>query len=263
MDKRYFSDKEIDKWNNILVKGNHSRMIAPPIDPKSKLKFLDRYSKTDIHAGRADDVVIKEFMKPNYSTFKYDFAFSVIKKRKKDFLILVDMLIEYGFEIGYDISKLFNIREEVYRNEEVEHKVYKNEMVKIRYSWDNPLIAMVVSTIIEDAIAFFELMWGYTEDGEEKCLVKYPIGNVVSKITDKHVDYMINGYEFGRPNTIINKLYPFTYVNASYEEFTILYEIVCIENDIKSPIIRYGASYVVTENEICPSRTNNLNIILN
>lgn len=37
----------------------------------------------------------------------------------------------------------------------------------------------------------------------------------------------------------------------------------CIESGIKSGIVRYGNSCIAQESDIVPSRTNNLNIILN
>lgn len=247
--KRYFSKTEIVKWNDILTKRNYKYAIGENSD--SKLVFINKWSD-------GYDVSIDRFMNPEWS-FRYNFSFSVIKNRKDDFYKILDEFIESGFEIGHDLSRLLNIKEEVYKCVVKEHKIYNNEFFRMEYVWHNPLVSMIVSTIIEDAISFFEMIWGYEEDGEEKCILKYPTGSIVSIKDTKDIDYMVSGYEFFRKDSINNgnNGIPFCEIN------TILYNIVCIESDIKSPIIRYGDCYTVHEDDICPSRTNNLNIILN
>lgn len=272
MGNRFFSEKEIEKWNGILQKMNYKYTIS--IDNNShKLIFIDKWDTSLLSTGRKenDAEMLKNFMSPQYSQFQYNFSFSVIKKRKDDFFNIVSSFITQGFEIGgYDTSKYFDIRQEATERTghflEVEHTVYNNEMVRITYIWKNPLIAMMVSTIIEDAIKFFEIMWEYTEDGEEKCLIKYPIGSIVSRKGNKGIDYMVNSYEFVRPNTYItyNASKPYLGTDMiAIDKPTILYDITCIESDIKSSVIRYGESCIVSEEDIGPSRTNSLNIILN
>jgi hypothetical protein len=128
-------------------------------------------------------------------------------------------------------------------------------MIRFKYEFRSPLKAMLVTLILEDTIKFFQLMWGYTESGEEQCLVKYPIGSIVSLKSSLNVDYMVDKYVFMRPH--INS--PFN----TPSEFSIRYQLICIENDVRSGVIRYGEMVIAQEDDICPSRTNNLNIILN
>lgn len=267
--KRYFSEEEVTKWNEILSKRYFRYGMS--IDSSKKIRFFDRNDPSnDIYAnsgGYYNDpksIYDKVITPQEYSTFSYDFSFSVIKKRKDEFFKIVDSFIVHGFEIGYDIKKSLDLKEEAYKHTQINHTVYNNEMVRVVYNFNNPLSAMLVSTIIEDAISFFGMMWGYTEKGEEQCLIKYPIGSIVSKSSLKNVDYMVNNYEFVRPNCIVTHVSTKPYhSHVVITKPTILYDIVCIENDIKSPIIRYGDSCIISEGDICASRTNNLNIILN
>lgn len=265
--KRFFSEKEIEKWNEIFQKKNYKYLVSVDSSTK-KLRFQDRWDTSLLSTGRIenDTDLCNSFMNPQFSSFEYDFSFSVIKKRKDEFFKIVDRFITEGFEIGgYDTSRSFDLKEEVYKCNQMDHTVYKNEMIRTTYSWKNPLLAMMISTIIEDAIGFFEIMWEYTEDGEEKCLIKYPIGSIVSRIGNKGIDYMVNSYDLARANAGMTYYAskPYVGTNITIDKPTILYDIVCIEIDTKSPIIRYGDSCMVSEGDICPSRTNNLNIILN
>jgi hypothetical protein len=266
--KRFFSEKEIERWNEILQKRNYKYSVSIDI-ASNKLRFHDRWDTSLLSSGRQEndtDICNKFMNDQQFSSFQYDFSFSVIKKRKNEFFKILDGFIGDGFEIGgYDTSKSFDLKEESHKYSQMDHTVYNSMMVRVTYNWKNPLLAMLLSTIIEDAIGFFGMMWGYTEDGEEKCLVKYPIGSIVSRSSNKGIDYMVNSYDFARVNSYMtyyaNK--PYVGTNITLDTPTILYDIVCIESDIKSPIIRYGDSCMVSEGDICPSRTNNLNIILN
>jgi len=264
--KRYFSEDEIKKWNGIFEKRRLSYRLHVHALTKS-LSVYQSFQSGGIYDEEKKAHTLSDFMK---YPFYYEFSFSVIKRRRDEFFKIVDKFIRGGIEyIGSSDSGmgqvLMDLKKEVYDHELTDHSFGKNELIRVQYKFKSALVAMFVSTIIEDAISFFEMMWEYTEEGEESCLVKYPIGSVVSLKTNKGIDYMIDGYEFMRHNSIM------TYYNGSKpiiskwnsSENIILYEMVCIESGLTSSIIRYGDSCIAHEDDICSSRTNNLNIILN
>lgn len=272
MGKRFFTNDEIKKWNEILEK-SYSRFSLGIHDNTKSILIYERPDsfRTSSYSSAPVRKEFKDLTDSfNYTSFKYNFSFSVIKRRRDEFFKILDRFIELGIETGRHESDerdrpLLDLKKEVNKFRQTEHSIGNNELIRIQYSFTNILSAMFVTALIEDTISFFELMWGYTEDGEEKCLLKYPIGNIVSIKDKKGIDYMINGYELIRPNSSISydREKPIISKLDTITKPTILYDLVCIESGINSTIVRYGSSCIAHENDICPSRTNNLNIILN
>jgi hypothetical protein len=265
--KRFFTNEEIEKWNVIISKGYHKYKLGVHSGTKSLLVYEQPgwgyKSGTPFDAAQRRD--LKDIIEHNkYSPFNYNFSFSVIKRRKDEFFNILDKFIECGIHTGED-KPIIDLKKAAYDFKMTEHTIGKNELIRVQYSFTNLLSAMFITTLIEDTISFFELIWGYTDDGEEQCLLKYPIGSVVSLKGKKGIDYMVNGYEFLRVNSeqfsyniqkpLISK--------PDTTKSTILYDLVCIESGINSGIVRYGESCIAQESDIVPSRTNNLNIILN
>lgn len=257
--KRYFTNEEIEKWNKIIEKGYHKYKLG--VHDRTKGLYVyespSRGSDRFLIGSPEQRKGLKDLVDyDKYSPFKFNFSFSVIKKRKSEFFEILDKFIECDIETG-ERTPIVDLKKESYKFRQTEHKIGNNDLVRIQYNFESLLPAMFVTTLIEDTISFFELMWGYTEDGEEECLLKYPIGSVVSIKDQKGIDYMINSYEYIRPNTLV------TSSLGNIVKSTILYDLVCIESGLSSGIVRYGSSRIAQESDIIPSRTNNLNIILN
>lgn len=266
--RRFFSQEEIDKWNKIIEKSYHKYRLGVHERTKSILVYeAPGWGSSSIGVGLSTSQrrELKDIVEYNkYSTFRYNFSFSVIKKRKDEFFHILNTFIESGIETGED-KPIIDLKKEVYNFKITEHTIGKNDLIRVQYEFTSLLPAMFVTTLIEDTISFFELMWGYTEDGEEQCLLKYPIGSIVSIKDKKGIDYMVNGYEFIRVNIQIAYITQKPIIGnlPVIKTPTILYDLVCIESGISSGIVRYGDSCISQESDIIPSRTNNLNIILN
>lgn len=270
--KRFFTSVEIEKWNKILSKSYFKYKLGVHEKTKSILVFEAPTQYGDIRSSSlsrfATDpyktVGLKDIVEYNkHMPFRYDFSFSVIKRRKNEFFEMLNTFVECGIETG-ERNPIIDIKKEVSDFKLTEHKIGNNELIRIKYSFTSLLPAMFVTTLIEDTISFFELIWGYTENGEEECLLKFPIGSVVSLKDNKGIDYMVNGYEFIRPNSTISFDTQKPIISkVDVTKTTIMYDLVCIESGINSSIVRYGESCIAHESDIIPSRTNNLNIILN
>jgi hypothetical protein len=272
MGKRFFTNEEIKKWNDILEKNSSNFLLEVHNNTKSILiyekpnSFISpsKFTRSSLLERRNFNHLLNSF---NHKSFRHNFCFSVIKKRSNEFFKILESFTDDGIEVGHFESEIekFDLKKEINNFKQTEHTIGNNDLIRIQYSFTNILSAMFVTALIEDTISFFELMWEYSEDGEEKCLLQYPIGNIVSLKDKKNIDYMVSGYELVRPNSILSiyKEKPFFRKFDPITNPTILYDLVCIESGINSGIIRYGSSCIAQENDICPSRTNNLNIILN
>jgi hypothetical protein len=100
--------------------------------------------------------------------------------------------------------------------------------------------------LLETAIEFFSMIWGYDEDGNEHNLLKYPVGSIVSKPGDKSKDYLVLDLDYSK--------------NASTPE--IRYNICEMLYTKKSSVINYGEVSTERESNLCWSRTGRIDDIL-
>jgi hypothetical protein len=99
---------------------------------------------------------------------------------------------------------------------------------------------------LEDAINFFSEIWGYSEDGSEVCLLKYPIGTIVSLPKDKSTDYLVLDYKYKK-------------LDGKYYIDFIVSEMI----NNKGSVITYGEIYTFRGSELCYSRNSRIDNILN
>ena len=266
MNRRFFVQEDLDRLTNFLTK---SGMYYLSYDFKMSgldLVIYNKYDSTQKNIiGEADKLNLTD------KSISYKFAFSVSKRRKNDFFNLLNELAlegvrfgDYGHEYtklkNYDITKLFSYYTET------EHKVLNTEFVRIEYTLDNIINALVIITLVDDTIRLFENMWGYEEDGTEVSVMKYRIGDIVSvrggttiylTQDDTSKDWMIVGYSPNRPYVADRSSNP-----SKSTEYKMDYKLVAIESN-KGGIIRYGKVIVADESSIRPNRNNNLNVLLN
>lgn len=266
MNRRFFVQEDLDRLTNFLTK---SGMYYLSYDFKMSgldLVIYNKYDSTQKNIiGEADKLNLTD------KSISYKFAFSVSKRRKNDFFNLLNELVlegvrfgDYGHEYtklkNYDITKLFSYYTET------EHKVLNTEFVRIEYTLDNIINALVIITLVDDTIRLFENMWGYEEDGTEVSVMKYQIGDIVSvrggttiylTQDDTSKDWMIVGYSPNRPYVADRASNP-----SKSTEYKMDYKLVAIESN-KGGIIRYGKVIVADESSIRPNRNNNLNVLLN
>jgi hypothetical protein len=105
---------------------------------------------------------------------------------------------------------------------------------------------MAYVSYLEDAINFFSEIWGYNEDGTEVCLLKYPIGTIVSKPSDKSTDYLVLDYKYKK-------------LDGKYFIHFVTSEML----NNKGSVITYGEIYTFIESELCYSRNSRIDDILN
>lgn len=241
---KYLTDSEILKWNDRLE--------------KSSFRLIPRYNTRNGHPDISINFVNNHF--PGASEIKetldtvidYEFSFSVIMNRKDEFCILLKKMFNYNFgtQLLFDnqTKSIDVFKEEDISKTETQHSVFNREFVKYTYKFKGKLTSIIAYiSFLEDAINFFQLLWGYNEEGEEICLTKYKIGDIVSFKNNKSKDYLIIDYLF----TKLGKDY---FVDYYVSEMMI---------DSNTCIIKYGDSLKASESQITWSRDSRINDILN
>jgi hypothetical protein len=249
------TDSEIMKLNNRL---NDSRFfVRPEYTSQSSWPVLGYYLRpnynqpdmasqnSNSYDGRIDEPSIE-----------YEFTFSICEKRIDEFFEIFDRISEDGVEnLCYSMGGNNNMTKKVeftdkviHSESKVVHKVYNRNYVKIKYNFRGKVSSIFAYIkFLEDTIGFFGNIWGYTEEGDEVCLLKYPIGNIVSPIKEKSMDVLVIDY---------------VYIKLS-DEYKINYMVCEILSDEKSSILKYGDSFTIKEDDLTLSRTNQINSLLN
>jgi hypothetical protein len=247
---KYLSDKEILNWNKRLEESDYSV-----------------YPLSNLRSGNPD-IVFRQKIKNNYSPMddqlvetldpfiRYDFTFSIASNRKETFLDLFEKLSkeEFGTESIYrdknNNKKLTDIKlsdEVIESKEENTHVVYEKEYIRYTIHFAGKLGSiMAYVSYLEDAINFFSEIWGYNEDGTEVCLLKYPIGTIVSLPKDKSKDYLVLDYKYRK-------------LDGKYNIDFFVSEMM----NAKGSVITYGEIYTFRESELGYSRNSRIDDILN
>jgi hypothetical protein len=147
-------------------------------------------------------------------------------------------------------EKITDIRfsDEVIEGKQVNtHYILEKEYVRYTYHFAGKLSSIMAYIMyLEDAINFFSEIWGYSEDGSEVCLLKYPIGTIVSLPKDKSTDYLVLDYKYRK-------------LDGKYYIDFIVSEMI----NNKGSVITYGEIYTFRESELCYSRNSRIDNILN
>jgi len=131
--------------------------------------------------------------------------------------------------------------------EEITHLVFEKEYIRFTIHFAGKLGSiMAYISYLEDTINFFSEIWGYKEDGTEVCLVKYPIGTIVSLPKDKSTDYLVLDYKYRK----LDGKYFIDFISSEM-----------LNN--KGSVITYGEIYTFRESELCYSRNSRIDDILN
>jgi hypothetical protein len=253
---RYLNDDEILKWGDRLQ--DSSLMLLPVYNSKSGypgIRIVNRYGSSLIG--------FKEEELPD-AKIKYQFIFSIVKNRESDFFDILNRLIENGFDTDL-VTKEYNslsanqyldkshkilIKEDIIESKkQVIHNMYNRDFIRYTYNFSGKLSEIIAYvTLLEDTINYFSMIWSYDEEGKEHCLVKYPIGSVVSMQDDKSKDYLIIDYVYFRLNN---------------KEYKIDYMLTELLNDSSSSVIKYGKTFKANDDMLCFSRNNRIDNILN
>jgi hypothetical protein len=246
---KYLSDTEILNWNRRLERSDYAV-----------------YPLSNVRSGHPD-IIFRQKINNGYSPMgeqlvetidpfiRYDFTFSVASNRKETFFDLFEKLSKesFGTKSIYRDQKSEKIMDITFNDtvietkEENTHMVYEKEYIRYTYHFAGKLgSTMAYVSYLEDTINFFSEIWGYNEDGSEVCLLKYPIGTIVSLPKDKSTDYLVLEYKY-------RKLDDKYFIDFIASEM--------LNN--KGSVITYGEIYTFRESELCYSRNSRIDDILN
>jgi hypothetical protein len=253
---RYLTDSDILKWNNRLNKSiysithRHNTRNGYPDIIISETRESGLPGMPLVKFGIEDPII------------NYSFSFSVVSHRKDEFFEILHKLLKDKFDTKFltisnkspesldyanvrDITLDESILGKYYKQD---HKILNRNFIKYTYDFNNRLTDIICTlSYIEDTIEFFQLIWGYDEEGNEICLLDFPIGSIVSKNSDKSKDFLVIEYLYKKMDS----------------KFNIEYIVSEIIYDSKSPIIKYGESFIINKDEICHSRNNRIDNIIN
>ena len=246
---KYLSDTEILNWNRRLERSDYA------VHPLS-----------NVRSGHPD-IIFRQKINNGYSPMgeqlvetidpfiRYDFTFSIASNRKETFLDLFEKLSKdpFGTKSIYRDQKSEKIMDIAFNDTVIEskelntHLVFEKEYIRFTIHFAGKLGSiMAYVSYLEDTINFFSEIWGYNEDGSEVCLVKYPIGTIVSLPKDKSTDYLVLDYKYRKLD------------GKHFIDF-----VVSEMMNSKGAVIKYGEIYTFKESELCYSRNSRIDDILN
>ena len=185
---------------------------------------------------------------------EYELTFSVCEKRADEFFDIFKKITEKGIEnfVFHSTTEYKQIKfteDVVYSKNELTHSFMNRNYKKIQYNFRGKVSSIIAYVqALKDTIEYFGMIWGYTEEGEELCLLKYPIGSIVSPLNDKSTDVLVVDYKYNK---------------STNSKFSIDYEVYEILSNEKSSTLQYGNKSIFSENELSLSRTAQVNSILN
>jgi hypothetical protein len=253
---RYLSDTEILNWNRRLEKSDYT------VYPLSNVRSgnPDIVFRQKINNGYGMNAMGDQLVETLDPFIRYEFTFSIASNRKETFFDLFEKLSKeaFGTKSTYRPQSVRDERDVkimditfndavIESKEENTHLVYEKEYIRFTYHFAGKLGSiMAYVSYLEDAINFFSEIWGYNEDGSEVCLLKYPIGTIVSLPKDKSKDYLVLDYKY-------RKLDGKYYIDFVASEMM----------NAKGSVITYGEIYTFRESELGYSRNSRIDDILN
>lgn len=245
---KYLTDKDILKWNDKLDKSQYR--LNPRYNNRNGHPDISvNYLSDTFMSSLSPDRVIKETVEPS---IKYEFSFSIVKNRKDEFFILLNKMLGKDLIthlVYQDSSKKIEIyKESDIEKSTIEHTVLNRDFIKYTYKFNGKLGSIVAYiSYLEDAISYFQMIWGYDENGSEVCLTKYKIGDIVSLNIDKSKDFLVVDYYYDR-------------IGDDYKIDYVISEMMSNQN---SSIIKYGEGLKESEDNLTYSRNNRIDNILN
>lgn len=242
---RNLIDKDISKWNKRF---DNKYFISSNEWYTSNFVSSQTLSIKQKDKDRMGSVQLKDISDPQ---IKYDFSFSVTENRKYEFFRIHSSLLKRGIINKVSLNGVKNdismIPVSISKKENL-HEIYDRKYIRHSYKLEGSLTSIIAYvTILEDTIEYFQKIWGYDESGNEHSIIKYPIGTIVSEISNKSSDYMVIDYHF----------------NIYNGEYHIDYIVSEIESDPKSSIIKYGRQMIIIEDKLSYSRNNRIDNLLN
>lgn len=244
---KYLTDKEIINWNKRLETSDY--LVYPSLN--------NRNSQPDVAYRQVvkNPGVGETYVNITEPFIRFKFIFSISSNREESFFELFKKISSepFGTKSVYigenQLSKISEIdfSEKIIDSKERSiHKISEKEYVRHTYLFKGKLGSiMAYVSYLEDAISFFSSIWGYEDNGKEVCLLKYPIGTIVSPNKDKSKDLLVLDYKYF-------KIYDKYYIDYQTSEMF-----------INGAIITYGETFDYKEDELSFSRNQRIDNILN
>lgn len=241
---KYLTDKDILKWNDRLQ--NSAYKLLPRYNTRNGYPDISISYITEAFMGA------KEIVETVESHIKYEFSFSVIENRKDQFQILLEKMFKRELQTHFvykdKIQKIEMLKNSDIEISESKHSLLNRNFIKYTYKFSGKLPSIVAYiSYLEDAITYFQMIWGYDEDGNEICLTKFKVGDIVSFRENKSKDFLVVDYYYDRIG----------------EEYKIDYIISEMMINLNSSVIKYGDVLKESENNLTYSRNNRIDNILN
>lgn len=249
---KYLTDTEILSWNRRLEGSNIS--VYPLSNNRSSEPDICYKQKTSPSAYSQSETFVS-MPEPH---IHFNFIFSISSNRETEFFQIFEKLKKnkFGTKSIYtnntatgsqvkvtDITFSDSIIED---KQSQKHFVRDKEYVRWTYNFSGKLGSiMAYVSYLEDTIEFLSKIWGYTYEGGEVFLMKFPIGSITSLYTDKSKDYLIIDYNY----TKIGQNYYVDYIAS--------------EMLTNNTTITYGPYSTFKESELTFSRNERINDILN
>jgi hypothetical protein len=244
----YISDSEIMDWNNRIPKNSLLWISARYSNSSSQpsIAFAKKQTLYDVSSHPSATVDIDD------PSIKYSFSFSIASNREEEFDSIFEKLAKEPFEnhvvTSNGTERIVLDRTIVKSLEKSSHRVFEKEYLRKDYAFDGKLSSiMMYICLLETSIEYFSMIWGYDESGQEHCLLKYPIGNIVSPADDKSKDFLILDYKLSRYGSV----------------FAIEYIASEMFAQKSSSIVKYGPMRVFSEKSLTWSRNSRIDDILN
>jgi hypothetical protein len=250
------SDIEIINWNSRLsdLKGSLS---INPIYSKingsyTSIPSIQFLYNNNINIGNFVSHEIKD------PIIKYRYMISISKNRVDFFNKILDEHIESTIKTKHiHEDKIYDITIDdiEFKLSTEEHELNNLKYIRYTYEFKTSLTKiMTYISMIENSIRIFNNIWSYNDDSEEIYLLKYKIGDIISFSSDKSKDYLIIDYNYKNNFTGYS-----TYFSS--KDSTINY--ICVELLNNGHILKYGESKEFIEKDMCYSRNNRIDSILN
>lgn len=240
----YLSDTDIMSWNDRLNSGQY--YIVGRYSNSSSWPTLV-FTKNRILNNNGDVLEIGE------PEIDFRFTFSVAENRQEDFRRIFDRLSSEGFENyvrkGNGSYAKLKFEERVAKSvKKTDHTILKKKFARFEYSFHGEASSvMAYVALLEQSMEFLSAIWGYTEDGEEQCLLDFVVGDIVSPVKDLSRDMLVIDYEYRRVGT----------------EYIVNYMVCEMLHLEGSPVVRYGETAVFGKGGITWSRNGRIDQILN
>jgi hypothetical protein len=180
---------------------------------------------------------------------EYMMAFSVLKDKEEDFQDILDNLSSRPFQNSVinrqGTNEKVSAEKKIASFKRTEHLVGKTEFARFEYTLEGSASSVLAwRHVLEKSVEIFSLIWGHTDDGEVRSILKFPVGSIVSLKSNRSHEMLVMDLNYRTIPT----------PSISY--------IACEILNQKGSVIRYGEAKEYGENDLTWSRSGRIDDIL-